>query len=485
MPNPGDLLMITCSLWALACLFLVLQGDEMFAQLARSSRLMSTILEDNDAALFIIMAVGFVTIVATLLFFYKTNRLLLFLAVVTWTLAPIVWQPMHQAAFVVKYLTVLFFATFGGLWVYQNFWKMTDLSYRLLMIWLGWVCAVTFYQNGVSFNILIMMAFQFLTIFGVAVAWGNRFLTREQITQYGIVLSYAGVFLCCFHIFTPLVVAETFVGGRYFGAFSTATAFASFLSVVVLALIWHGMLEKRITVGRIVNVFALIGIGLIFLSGTRSVSAAMIICAIALTYVFRVKIMVYLVFIGIIVLSLQLMFADSELITKIGERLTQVDENNRAGIWLRYFEAVLERPIFGWGANGQVRALYGDFLARYDFAAPGTHNALLGTAVRFGLIGLLSHLSLFIYAAVVGSRVIFSKIVPIEDKKVYALPIVMVLLVFLEGMFEDNLSPLRGSIIQLAFYPAYIFSTVWGMRLLETARENVVRDNLVGELKAS
>ena len=99
------MLMISCCFWALTCFGLLLQGDMIFTLLARTSRVAARLLKDNDAALFIIMFAGLLTITVTLLVFYKLFRVLLFLAFTSWSLAPVVWQPMHVTGFAVKYLT--------------------------------------------------------------------------------------------------------------------------------------------------------------------------------------------------------------------------------------------------------------------------------------------------------------------------------------------------------------------------------------------
>jgi O-antigen ligase len=185
----------------------------------------------------------------------------------------------------------------------------------------------------------------------------------------------------------------------------------------------------------------------------------------------------------------QIIIGGAENISIISERLGST-KNDRLGVWILYWDLALESPIVGYGYNGLKAAVFGQNMADYmggirsNVNVPGVHNAYLGFAVRWGFVGASIFLAIFYFSFRQAWRVIFSPIVSIEDKRVYVLPVAMLILVALQGIFEDTMgSTGRGSAHGIIYGSVPILLYVYGGKLLAraNAKEEKTEDSGSGE----
>ena len=248
---------------------------------------------------------------------------------------------------------------------------------------------------------------------------------------------------------------------------------------------WMSMYEKDQIKQRLFNVFAFIGFGLILWSGTRNATVATLIGVIALWWVIRSKLMLYVVFAGMIGLLLQIIVGDNQDISALSNRLAST-ENTRLGAWELYLGLVAKSPVYGYGYDGLVGAVYGEsivgLLSNYTrINVPGVHNLYIGFAARWGLVGLVLQLALFYFPAVVAWKVIFGRTVPLADKRVYILPVSLLMIVMLQGLFEDTMgSTGRGTVHGMIYAIGIPIVYLHGLRLLRQHAPAAADGGLVG-----
>lgn len=135
MPNPGDVFMLTTFGWAALCFFMVTIGNRLFFQLARlsASREIREILVDNQSAVAGIMVLGLIGIAFIYFLFFRYPKFLLggLLAGLAFSAAR--WGPVHDLAFVIRYMAIIFFGVYGAIFGLQNFWRIFTTPYFRLI----------------------------------------------------------------------------------------------------------------------------------------------------------------------------------------------------------------------------------------------------------------------------------------------------------------------------------------------------------------
>ena len=266
-----------------------------------------------------------------------------------------------------------------------------------------------------------------------------------------------------------------------------ATGFATIFAVFVVCMFWVSMYESPSMKQRIFTGFAFLGFFLILWSGTRNATVATLLAIAAIWWVIRSRLLVYILVVGIVGLLAQIILADSQDASMLTDRLASTD-NTRLGAWELYWNLTLKSPIYGYGYNGLVGAVYGESLsntiATYArLTVPGVHQLYLGMAVRWGVVGLILQVALFWFPARVAWKVIFGSKVSDEDKRVYILPVALVMIIMLMGLFEDTIgSTGRGTVHGMVYAMGIPLVYLWGKRLLkraEAAEESTERRNLL------
>ena len=487
VPNPGDVFLLVAFVWAVMCFLLVVAGDRFLRPLAAviSSPELRRILLTEQSALALVMVVGISAIAAGFFVISRYRAASLAMFFFSMVFAAAFWPPVYFVAFGFKYLFIIYLASFAALFLIRNGWQLVGMSqYRLPLIYVCWIFLVVLI-NGFKFVDVWYFGTEFVLMLGFAIAWLGRVDSREAVERFNRLFAYAAVAVTLLHLLSPLVIPNFTVGGRFVSMFNRATGFSVNYSLFVVAMFWMAMYEKRMNYRNVFLVVATVGFGLILWSGTRSAVVASLIAIAALWWIFRNKIFVYIGFIGLVAFLVQLILGGVDDVIYLAERL-QSTQNDRLGAWELYLDLALKSPVFGYGYSGLANAVYGETLVSLlrgyrNVSVPGVHNFYIGFAVRFGFVGLGLLLLMFFTAFWYAARVIFSPRVSPEDKQVYILPVALLMLVALQGLFEDIIgSTGRGTLHGVAFAAGFIILRVWGEKLLHSsmpeasARANVL-----------
>jgi O-antigen ligase len=250
--------------------------------------------------------------------------------------------------------------------------------------------------------------------------------------------------------------------------------FAIIFSPAVLALFWMSMIEKKVLLRQIFTAAAMLGFGLILWSGTRSAIIGVLLGIGILWYVFRARIMVLLFALAVFGLVLQIVASGSADVTAISDRLQTVD-TGRTELWAYYFPIGLDSPIYGYSVTGIGKAIVGgaraNFLDSQGASAVkygGFHNAYLAMFVQVGGVGVGLLFLLLGLAMRRARQVVFSPDIPLEEKKVYVLPVAIMVVIAIEAIVEDIISATgKGTFVGLAYFSSLILCELHGRRLYE------------------
>ncbi len=479
LPNPGDVFILTAFGWAAVCFFMVTIGNRLFSQLARlsASTAIRDVLLENQSAIAVIMVAGLIGIAIGYFLLVRYPRFLLFSLLVGVTFGAAGWSVIHDPAFLMRYMVIVYLGVFGAIFFLQNFWKIIATPYyRLVLLYLAWIGLVVL-VNGFRIRDIWYLATEFTFMLALGLAWISRVDSPERLREFNKLVAYIAIPVTLLHMISPLVYENAVAGGRFQSYSSRPTGFAIVYSLFVVPLFWLSMYEKRKLVRQTATVFALIGMVLILLSGTRNATVATLIGIGVLWWVFRTRIFVYFVALAMVGLVVQILLSGDENIEFVSSRL-QSTENTRLEAWALYARLTAESPLLGYGYDGLRSAVYGaqlvDFVSRFAaINVPGVHNYYLGLAVRFGIPALLLSLAIHFFAFRTAWRVVFSRIVSEEDKKLYILPAAMLTVMAAEGLFEDTMgSTGKGALHGIVFGICAYLMVVYGNQLLANAEQH-------------
>ncbi len=478
MPDPIDNFIVIAFGWASVCFLLVVGGDQIArrAALLSGSRALRQIILSDQSAIAFLMIGGVAGLAAA---FYVLSRLKFNMVIALFfamTFANATWAPLYSLSFAVKYLVLIYLAGFTFLFFLKNGWRLASSDgYRWICAYLAWI-AVIAVANGLNVQDVWYLATEFILMIGVGAAWFSQLNDRESIERFNRMLAYVAVLVTLFHLLAPALAPVFIVLGRFVGMSGRATGFATIYAIFVVALFWLSMYEKSLVRSRVFTAIAFVGFGMILWSGTRNATVATLIGITALWWVIRSRILVYILLVGIFGLVIQLILGANDDVSMLSERL-QSTENTRLDIWKLYLGLTAKSPFFGYAYSGLAKAVYGETFVGLlsSFARinpPGVHNLYLGFAVRWGLPGLFLHMLLFVLPALTAWRVIFNNRVPMEEKRVYILPVALLLVVALEGLFEDTMgSTGKGTVHNLVYALGIPVVYLYGNKLLSVAQE--------------
>jgi O-antigen ligase len=478
MPNPGDVFILSAFGWAALCFFMVTAGNQLFQQLARlsASRAIRDIVTANQSAIALIMLVGIILIALGCFMLARYPRVLFGFLFLGQTFAGASWPTLHDPAFGMRYLVIIYLAIFGGIFFLQNFWKMIVTPYiRVVILYLAWIALVVLI-NGVKLRDFWYLATEFTLMVGLGYAWISRVNNYERLIEFNKLLAYVAIPITILCALSPLFNDNAIAGGRFQAFSDKPTGFAIVYSLALVPLFWLSMYEKRKLVRQLATVLALVGFALILLSGTRNGTVASLMGIGCLWWVFRTRIFVYMIALAILALLVQILFSGDENIAFVSSRLAST-ENTRLEVWALYTNLAAQSPFVGYGYDGLRGAVYGqnfiDAFAKYGFInAPGAHNFYLGIAVRFGIPALILSCCILYLSMRTSWQVVFSNIVSERDKQAYILPAAMVAVVAAEGLFEDTMgSTGKGSLHGVVLATCAYISVVYGRRLLKEAEQ--------------
>jgi|GEM_PF-2136975 len=484
IPSPTEQYLLVAAGWAGLCLMIMLFSERFYFTLMRLSRTAADLVSGGDLAtlLPIILMVGVLVLGAFFAAFARWERGFIVALLVSFSFADSTWSAGHYVAFLVKYMATIYLASFGLFFIARNWNRVHSPVHWLAIAYCAWIMVSVFYYGG-RINDIWYLGTQFTLVIAFGIGWMSRIDTNAKLMEFNILLAYTAIGITVLNMLSPILAPNVFSGGRYISQFSNATGFATTYVLFVISLVWLTLAHPSEVVRRMGGIFALFGVVMILLSGTRNATAALGCAIVLLSITFRSKLIFYSVGIaGFAGAVLFLLVGDNDAVNNISGRLGSV-ENTRLDLWKVYFQSTFDRPILGWGADGQTGAFYGAraqaFAEQYTGRgfAPGVHNSILGQVVRFGYVGMALSLGLFVYAFWRAKEIFFDKGIPESMKVAYWLPVAILVTLFLEGAFEDNFATTRGSVVNVLFATMVILVVNFADRM----RERVASGNLTLE----
>ncbi len=490
IPSPTEQFLLVAAGWAGLCLLIMLFSERFYFTLRRLSRTVADLLSGGDLASFvpIILVVGVLGLAAFFSAFARWEKGFLVALLVSFSFADSTWSAGHYLAFLVKYMAIIYLGAFGVFFVLRNWNRVHSPVHWLAIAYCLWIATSAFYYGG-RINDIWYLGTQFTLVIAFGIGWMSRIDTQEKLMDFNVLLAYTAMGITLLHMISPVVAPKVFDGGRYISQFTNATGFATTYVLFVISLVWLFLAHPKESVQRAGAAFALAGVTMILLSGTRNATAALAIAIVFLSVVFRSKLIFYACGIaGFAGAVLFLLVGDNDAVTNISDRLGSV-RNTRLELWEVYIASTFDRPIIGWGVDGQTGAFYGlraqAFAERFTSRgfAPGVHNAILGQIVRFGYIGMALFLSMFVYAFWRAKEILLDKGVPQSLKVAYSLPVAILVTLFLEGAFEDNFATTRGSVVNVLFATMVILVVNFADKIKEKIEAGQLSPDELEEIK--
>jgi len=475
-PNPGDILMTVVFSWALLCFFLVTIGERLLirlATLAKSDAYKELVLNSGEA-LGVIMVGGSIIVVATVLLCHKFPRVFLASLLFSFSFAAAQNKLLHDIAFVMKYLSLVYLGAYAGLSLLINFWRIVETPYiRIALLFTAWIAGVSQFLGGqIEDTWYIVTVFSLLIGFGVFFVY--EFNNRFGMEDFFKVLSWGAIAVVLVNWTAPVFFADYIQEGRFQGYTTRATGFSVPLVPIVLLLMWRAMADKDPQVRSIYLLLSLAGFALILWSGSRSPAAATLLGTGLLWLRFRSAVFLGGMIIAVLGIAAQLIFNIGEVVETetISTRLSNID-TGRFELWLEYIEVAAKSPIYGYSPSQLGFVLSGEFAGLFQaFGATevdyeAVHNAYLAIAMRFGVVGLVLFLILLIAAVRKAKQVLDMPEIPADKKDVIILPLVLVLAISFMQIFEDQLPGTgKGTPVDILLYASMVICHVYGNSLI-------------------
>jgi O-antigen ligase len=457
-PNPGDVIMAMVFCWAILCVLLMSGKGGVLRTVARLIKAPSyreIILNIDATAIMGLIVIGTLVIIALVVFCYSYRKLVFGLLIFGTNFGSASFKPLHDVAFIVKYLSVIFMACYAGMFLLKNFWRMVATPYtRIQLTYFLWVLIICVTVGGRTSDIWYAGT-DLVLVIGLAAGWWNYIENRDQLEEFNMILVWVAVPVILITATAPILTESYIEAGRFTGFRSKATGFGTTFSPLVLCVAWKTISEKVIVRKVIYGAITVLGLVLLLWSGTRSGIIGFGIGIFIMMRVFKMKIFIYLIPLAVLALTAQIIGGENrEAVTANLERLDLTENTGRLELWASQMEIFIDSPVYGQSPSG--RSAFGKSAALLKLAeryggvqdAFATHNSYLGVTIKFGLVGLILLLALMAKPMLRAKKVVFSDAVPFEEKAIFVLPAALSVMISWEIFFEDNLSAAgRGTVL--------------------------------------
>ena len=465
MPNPGDIIMAMIFGWALFNVMLF-SGEggllRTVARLAKARSLRDAILNVDVTSIVAISIIGTLIIIGLVVFCYSYRKLMFGVLLFSLAFQNASLKPLHDVALAMKYLIVVFLASFAGMFILKNFWRMVSIPYTRIQLayflWIAFVCVAI----GGEVTDIWYMGTDLAFVIGLAAAWWAYIEETDQLYEFNMILVVVAFVVTLINATAPLVAERFTESGRFMAYTNGATQFSTAFSPLLLALFWKAMGEEEVVKRNIYTCVAILGLILLLWSGSRGGVIGLMLGIYIMWRVFRTRILAYLIAMAVLGLTAQIVGGENqESVEKLSGRLSGLTENiGRLDLWASQMEYVVASPIYGTSPTGrskaQLRSSTVKFLERYGLGeayAKPVHNSFLGLLIKFGVVGLLLLLALMYKPMLRAKTLVFSDKMPYEDKSVFVLVAAMSVTMSFILFFEDALSSTgRGTINGAIFF---------------------------------
>lgn len=235
-------------------------------------------------------------------------------------------------------------------------------------------------------------------------------------------------------IFATALIANphAFVAGRFCSWFILPTNFGNLCSLMCIYFLWYATNNALAKKKRLIATLSLtVCLIMLVLSGTRNGMFSFVIATLLITLLIDKKVgLKILASIAVISLILAPSLTMREQIQKATERFFMVrDKESRDEVWNIAIDKIKESGFLGYGIN---------ITAGNDSKRTiNPHNTLLGNYLRFGVLGAISVLLIYL---IIIFQAFFQRETQKDKNNLIVLSQIMTIILFISGMFEDNYS---------------------------------------------
>lgn len=438
---------------ALASMFLT--GDDVLRSLRAASGKLRSLKLDTESLIISASLLSVLSITAAALLFERAKGLFLVLLLTSFAVSDALISGISEGSLLVRYLFMIILITVG-ICSFSSVQKRGLSSIQWLgLAYLLWQL-IGLLVNGYGTTSLLFLPVQFAIFVGILIGLSNDYVRKIDHLQFCHVLGAIGIGLTAFHATALILAPQPFLAGRFKSYYLLPTNFANGYAPFLVAILWLAMHEK----GRFVNALAWailpIGLGLLILSGTRNSILIVFVAVIVFSVIWPKRIMVMGTIGALLTIPLLILLVnDSSQMDGLFKRFSKLEASNRHDVWTLAWNYIMQRPLLGYGIGKEGEVL-GQTLRSWEKAEYiNTHNAYLGVWLQHGIIGLALVGMIILSGLIKGTRMLFSRHVHADYKKVVVLPVALLAGLATGGLFEEYLTS-RGSVQQI----------LWGLSLL-------------------
>lgn len=438
---------------ALASMFLT--GDDVFKSLRAASGKLRSLKIDSESLIISASLLCVLAIAAAALLFERAKRLFLIFLLISFAVSDALISGISEGSLLIRYLFMIILITVG-VCSFNSVQKRGLNSIQWLgLTYLLWQL-IGLLVNGYGTTSLLLLPVQLAIFIGILIGLSNDYARAIDHLQFCHILGGIGIGLTVFHATALILAPQPFLAGRFKSYYLLPTNFANGYAPFLVAILWVAMHEK----GRFANTLAWatlpIGLGLLILSGTRNSILIVLVAVIVFSVIWPKRIMVMGTIGALLTIPLLILLVnDSSQIDGLFKRFSKLEASNRHDVWALAWDYIMQRPLLGYGI-GKGGEVMGQTLQSWEKAEYiNTHNAYLGVWLQHGIIGLVMVGMIILAGITKGCRMLLSRKIHSDFKKVVVLPVALLAGLATGGMFEEYLTS-RGSVQQL----------LWGFSLL-------------------
>jgi O-antigen ligase len=292
----------------------------------------------------------------------------------------------------------------------------------------------------------VLMAVPALLMVTLGVPFGvSPYIAGRHEGNLGRALTVAAVVVTAMEASSLALSGEAFVGGRFRAWHQLPTGFAINYVMFVIVALWASLGGVKGCLRLVAGFVVVFGVLLLGLSGTRSAMAAFVVVFAIMLITWRPKYMVPVIVAMLVVGAVVTVGDIDTLLGYAGDRITTVSSREtRFAVWALAWDAIRDRPWWGYGLIPDV-SRYVQSVGK--IATLDAHNSVLGTWIRFGVVGALVVVVLYAYGAWMSFRSCRESAVGGQSGEGVLFAVVL-LAVIVTSMFEDVFAG-RGNVTQM------------------------------------
>ncbi len=328
--------------------------------------------------------------------------------------------------------------------------SISSLSCMKAPILLSLLALLSFFWSSVPFRSFVIGFFVFSQII-IAVYILRDLRFEEFFRAVFFISTFLGVISVLFILFAPSYGKMTFVfPGAWQGVFIHKNVFGRFAVFYLLTSLVYFKYHKDS-----LSIFSII-LSLILVVGSGSATALILLFFVILVYFFSSyrRLLKSLVFLGCLLSFLIYSFFDQVTLFIADFFGKSITLSGRTDIWISVFDAIMEKPLAGFGMGGFWSTDISDSIRTdLNWFVPHAHNGVLELALQLGILGVLLFLFSVINFAILSLDTLRFKIKYKEWFFLY--------LVFFVGYGLGEANYLRpNSFVHLFFLIGYLYMSL-------------------------